>query len=259
MILAIANQKGGVGKTSTTVNLAATLVARGQTVLVVDADPQANATTILDAAPGPGEPTLADVLAAVASGAASAGAAAAAIRHAGSSWSGVDVLPAARSLASREADLTPGREHRLATALAGVTEHWGTVLVDCPPALGLLTLNALVAADKVLIVTEPRASSVDGVAEIAETIRNVRRYYNPRLDLTGILINRHRADRRDRAAWRSELLGTYGSLVLDHPLPEREVVATAATNRVPVPRAEARDYAAALDAIADVLTSQENR
>jgi len=136
-------------------------------------------------------------------------------------------------------------------------EEYDIVIVDCPPSLGALTLSALTAATGVLIVTEPRASSVDGVAELTVTIDTVRRYYNPGLSVAGILINRWRSDRLDRAVWRQELHNTYGSVIIDHPLPEREVVAVAATNRVPVPRREAYDYVASVEAVArHVLTNQ---
>ena len=257
--IAVANQKGGVGKTAITVNLAARLATEAsRAVLVIDSDAQANATDILDAVPEPGELNLNDILTAVAGGQAGPGCAAQAIRHAGPAWPGVDVLPAERSLASRETDIAPGREFRLRTALEGVATAYNVVLIDCPPALGTLTLAALTAADQVLIVTEPRASSVAGVAELAATINTVRTYYNAQLEVAGIVLNKWRRDRHDRIAWRDELQATYGDLVIDHFLPEREVVAIAATNQVPVPHAEAGDWVNALTAVARHLT-QENK
>jgi len=257
IIIAVANQKGGVGKTATTVNLADALARNGHRTLVIDADPQANATSILDVELDDESRTLHDVLTAVATGQAGAGALAAAIHPAGPAWTGIDVIPAQRELASREADTAPGREFHLRTAMDGTIEEYNVVLIDCPPSLGALTLSALTAATSVLIVTEPRASSVDGVAELTTTISTVQRYYNKELTTAGILINRWRSDRLDRAVWRDELRATYGVTVIDHPLPEREVVAVAATNHVPVPKREAYDYVAAIEAVArHVLASQ---
>ena len=257
-IVAVANQKGGVGKTATTVNLADALAHNGHRVLVIDADPQANATSILDVELDVESRTLHDVLTAVATGQAGAGALAAAIHPAGPAWDGIDVVPAQRELASREADTSVGREFHLRTAMDGAIDDYDAVIIDCPPSLGALTLSALTAATSVLIITEPRASSVDGVAELTTTISTVQRYYNPGLSVAGILINRWRNDRLDRAVWREELRAIYGSDVIDHPLPEREVVAVAATNRVPVPRREAYDYVASVEAVArHVLASQD--
>ena len=270
-IIATANQKGGVGKTATTLNLAARLTAAGHRVLIIDADPQANATNILDTRLTEETRTLNDVLAAVSTGTAGPGAVTAAITPTSSAWPGIHVVPAERNLANRETDSSPGREFLLRTAMTGAIEDHGIVLIDCPPALGALTINALTAADQVLIVTEPRAAAVDGVGELTRTtaavdgvgeltrtIAAVKKYYNPALSIAGILINKWRSDRLDRAAWRDVLTDTYSELVIDHPLPEREVVATAATNRVPVPRHEAGDYVNDVDAVAPEIL-KDNR
>lgn len=252
-IIAVANQKGGVGKTSTTINLADAYSRFGHHVLIIDADPQANATSIVDAEVDIETRTLNDVLVATSAGTVKTGALSAAITGASPAWKGIDIVPAERSLANRDSDNSPGREYLLSRAADGALEDYDVVLIDCPPALGSLTLMALTAADKVLIVSEPRASSVEGVDELNTTIDTVRSYYNQQLTVAGIVINRWRNDRLDRTVWRDQLRATYGDLVIDHPLPEREVVATAATNRVPIPRREGYSYLAPLEAVANLI------
>ena len=190
LTLAIANQKGGVGKTSTTISLVALLSRQGQRVLVIDTDPQGNASAILGIDIQPDQVTLNDVLDSVLSGRAGAADLAAAIVSAGRSWPGIDVVPADRQLAARDA----------------ATDGYDVVLIDCPPSLGVLALGALAAADRVLIVTKPRVSSVDGVAELLTTTDTARRFYNPALSLAGIVINRWRSDHADRVTWRRTLV-----------------------------------------------------
>ncbi|VEG29987.1 ParA family protein [Actinomyces howellii] len=255
--IAVANQKGGVGKTSTTVNLASRFAAAGRRVLVIDADPQANASSTMDIVTRPDTLTLLDVLVAVSQDPqGSTGIASQAIRPAGAAWAGVDVIAAERNLAAIDTNASPGREFWLRDSLQGAVDDYDIVLIDCPPSLASLTLTALGAADQVLIVTSARATAVDGVNELLRTISIVQRT-NPCLEIGGIVINLWR-DFRDRSLWRDALRQDHPGLVIDHLLPEREVVATAATNGVPVPREEARDYVNALDAIAELLTTKEN-
>jgi chromosome partitioning protein len=192
VILAVANQKGGVGKTTTAVNLGAALAERGRRVLLVDGDPQANLTAALGlpkASPSTydlllGDAAAADVLRAV-DGAAVREAARGANGAApnGAAPPTVDVLPAAPDLAGAEVELVAmeGRERRLAGALAPLRAGYDYVLVDCPPSLGLLTLNALVAADGVIAPVQCEYLALEGLTQLLDTLSRVRRALNPGL------------------------------------------------------------------------------
>ena len=163
------------------------------------------------------------------------------------------------ALAAREKDSGLGSEQRLRAVLAGTLHLWDVVLIDCPPALGSLTVNALVAADVAMLVTEPRATSVDGLGEMATTVASVRSFYNDRLRLAGIVVNKYRRDRPDRVAWVQTLHRDYPGLVLQPYLPEREAVAVASSAAAPVSAyttPAAREFAAALDALAEQLVPQ---
>lgn len=231
MIIAVVNQKGGVGKTTISTNLATYLARRGADVLLVDADPQGNATTTVGVDLTSESFTLNDVLVAVASGA-DGSVTGQAIAHAGAAWA-IDVLPADRLLASRETDISLGRESRLRKALASVKERYDHIVIDCPPSLGMLTTNALVAADRALIVTTARETALDGVAEIISTIATVRAHYNHGLNLAGILLNAYRADRVDRREWYEHVTHAYGDYVITPPILEREAIAAAASRHEP--------------------------
>lgn len=252
MIIAICNQKGGVGKTTLATNLAARMhAANGKPNLLIDCDPQGNATTTLGVEVKPGDFTLNDVLAAVATGSAG-GVARQALTHVGQPWS-LDLLPADRLLASRESDTSLGRETRLATITEELSGDYGHIVIDCPPAIGMLTTNALVAADRAIIVTHARETSVDGVSEMVSTIATVRAHYNPRLALAGIVLNAYRQDRVDRREWAEKLREYFGSYLLDTPLPEREAIAAAATRHEPIPETE-EGTAAVIKEISKTLT-----
>jgi len=178
-ILAIANQKGGVGKTTTAINLGAALAAHERQVLLVDCDPQGNATRGLGVTAS--RPHLYQVLTGQAP-------ASAAIRPSG--FPHLDIIPADRDLVGVEVEFTglDGWERRLADALAPVVAPYETVLLDCPPSLGHLTVAALVAASAVLVPLQCEYFALEGISELLATIERVRGGLNRRLDIAGIVL-----------------------------------------------------------------------
>lgn len=221
-VLAVVNQKGGVGKTTTTYHLARAAVRRGRSVLAVDLDPQANLTLIAAADDVPPDAlSIADVLS----------------PRVGEEldhviipgiWDGLSIAPATDAALAGVRDelvgVRVGREARLRQALAGADHD--LVLLDCPPELGLLTINALVAADAVLIVTGSRLLAVQGVAGVLETISTVRTHYNPDLRLAGVVVNAHEARTLTGQARLEELRASVD--VLDPPIPKRAAINDAA-------------------------------
>jgi chromosome partitioning protein len=179
-VLAIANQKGGVGKTTTTVNLAAALAKSGQRVLIVDIDPQGNATM----GSGVDKRSLQHSIYQVLLGLATVDS----VRVA-SDTGGYDIVPANRELAGAEVEMVAldHRESRLRMALERVAGDYDFVLLDCPPALNLLTLNGLVAADAVVIPMQCEYYALEGLSDLVNTIRKVREHLNARLEIEGLL------------------------------------------------------------------------
>lgn len=178
--LAIANQKGGVGKTTTAISLGAALAVAERSTLLVDIDPQASSTKGLGLKPGPsgdmygvmsGEVALEDILLPT-------------------ELEFLHVAPANRDLVGVELEIIgdSGREHRLKGALAGVKGRFDYTLIDCPPSLGLLTVNALSAADAVLIPVQCEYLALEGVSDLVDTLQRIQASLNPGLDIEGILL-----------------------------------------------------------------------
>jgi chromosome partitioning protein len=184
-ILATANQKGGVGKTTTSINLGASLAKANRTVLLVDVDPQGNLTSGVGLK---GQSTEAGTVYEALTGAEPHRDARPYIIPTGIER--VSLLPADRNLTGAEIEMVSlsDREERLRTLLQSVRDAFDFIFVDCPPSLGLLTLNALVAADAVLIPLHCEYFALEGLADLVSTIRRVRASLNPRLDIEGVLL-----------------------------------------------------------------------
>jgi len=225
-ILAITNQKGGVGKTTTSINLAASLALAGRKVLLVDLDPQGNATM----GSGVDKRKLqrsvyqvllgsADVSSTIVKGSA-----------------GFDLLPANRELAGAEVELIdmPQREGRLKTALESIAERYDFILLDCPPALNLLTVNGLCAAHAVMIPMQCEYYALEGLSDLVQTIKKVRVSLNPNLEIEGLL--RTMYDPRNTLAQQvsEQLQRHFGDKVYRTVIPRNVRLAEAPSHGIPV-------------------------
>jgi chromosome partitioning protein len=225
-VYAIANQKGGVGKTTTAVNLAACVAEAGYEALVVDIDPQCNATLGLGIAKNlpatvydvlVGSSTLSDVIVP------------SAIEHL---W----VAPSGPDLAGATVELprTPGSEVRLREALEQVRDRYAFILLDCPPSLGPLTVNALVAADRVIVPVQAEYFALEGLAGLLDTLSLVQRELNPQLTVAGMLLTMH--DGRTRLAQdvEREVRQHFPELVFDTVIPRNVRIGEAPSFGKPV-------------------------
>lgn len=180
-VIAFTNQKGGVGKTTSAINIASALGIMGKKVLLIDSDPQGNTSSGVGVRKSQLSSTTYDVLIGRCS-------ASAAIQY--TEFKNLDIMPSTMDLAGAEFELADieKRETRLKSALEEVADKYDIIIIDCPPSLGMLTVNALVASDGAIIPMQCEYFSLEGLSQMMMTIKQVKRLYNPKLSLTGILV-----------------------------------------------------------------------
>jgi len=226
-IVAVANQKGGVGKTTTSINLAASIASRGYRVLLVDFDPQGNASsgvgyprdkvelTIYDALVG--EVSIEDV-----------------VRP--TDITTLFVVPATTDLVGAEIELIGAeqRERFLANALAPITAEYDYIVIDCPPSLGMLTLNALVAADGIVVPMQAEYFALEGLSALTATIEKVKAAYNPHLTIDGVIFTMFDGRMNLANQVRAEVAKHFGDKVLDTTVPRNVRLSEAPSHGKPV-------------------------
>jgi chromosome partitioning protein len=225
-VFAIANQKGGVGKTTTAVNVAACIAEAGWSTLLVDVDPQANATLGLGLAKHL-QPGIYEVL---------GGTATAAESVYPTSIDRLSLLPASPDLAGANVELPrqSGSERRLRDALASVRDDYAYLLLDCPPSLGPLTVNALVAADRVIVPVQTEYFALEGLAGLLDTLALVQRELNPRLTVAGMLLTMHDGRTRLARDVEREVRTHFPQLVFDTVIPRNVRIGEAPSYGRPV-------------------------